>query len=370
MPDRRPTRAPIGVMHLTDTLDVGGAERMAVNLVNRLPRDRFRPHLCTTRRSGPLADLIAADVGQISLDRRHRFDERAVRNLVKYIRGHDVHILHAHGTAVFTALVASLLPPHPQVIWHIHFGRHASVQHPGWMYQIVARRVAHTITVNEALAAWATSRLGIPAERVSYIPNFASCTNGNRATPELPGNSGARIVCVANFLPEKDHLTLLRAMTLVVRTRPDAHLLLVGGGGHTGNDRGIRRAIETLRLMSNVTMLGQRRDVPAILAQSDIGVLSSTAEGLPLALIEYGEAGLPAVVTSVGQCADVVDNGLAGLLVPPRGEEKLAAALLDLLESAERRAELGRTLRSRVRSRFGESRVIEGTISVYETLEV
>ena len=130
MSDRRPAGAPIGVMHLTDTLDIGGAEHMAVNLVNRLPRDRFRPYLCTTRRSGPLADLVAPDVSQISLDRRYRFDERAVRNLVHYIRAHEVGILHAHGTAVFTAAVVALLPPYPLVIWHIHFGRHASVERP------------------------------------------------------------------------------------------------------------------------------------------------------------------------------------------------------------------------------------------------
>jgi len=364
--DRRPTQVPVGVMHLTDTLDIGGAEHMAVNLVNRLPRDRFRPYLCTTRRSGPLADLVAADVGQISLDRRYRFDERAIRDLVRYIRAHDVRILHAHGTAVFTAAVAALLPPHPLVIWHIHFGRHASVRQPGWVYRLIARRVDHTITVNEALASWASERLGIPADRVSYIPNFASCANGNGVGPELPGVRGERIVCVANFLPEKDHATLLRAMQRVVRVRPASHLLLVGGGGRAGNERGIRQLIDALGVGDNVTMLGQRRDVPMILAKSDIGVLSSTAEGLPLALIEYGRLGLPTVVTRVGQCADVVDSGRAGLLFTPGRDDELAAALLELLESPDRRAALGAGLRERTMRMFDPGTVMGQISAIYD----
>ncbi|NUS95980.1 MAG: glycosyltransferase [Gemmatimonadaceae bacterium] len=366
MSDRRLARAPVGVMHLTDTLDIGGAEHMAVNLVNRLPRDRFRPYLCTTRRSGPLADLVASDVGQISLDRRYRFDERAVRNLVHFIRAHDVSILHAHGTAVFTAAVAALLPPYPLVIWHIHFGRHASVRNPGWMYRLIARRVDHTITVNEALASWASARLGIPAARVSYIPNFASCANGKEAGIELPGTPGERIVCVANFLPEKDHATLLRAMQQVVRERPAAHLLLVGAGGHTGNERGVRKIIDALGISDNVTMLGQRRDVPTILAQADIGVLSSTAEGLPLALIEYGRSGLPTVVTRVGQCADVVDGGRAGMLVTPGRDDELAAALLELLGSADRRAVLAAGLRERTTRMFDPGTVMGQISAVYD----
>src|SRR5688500_5618139 len=100
--------APLAVMHLTDTLEIGGAERMAVNFVNLLPRSQFEPHLCATRRGGPLADLIAPDVSTLYLGRRSRLDLRAVRRLVSYVREHDIRVLHAHGTAVFTAVAASL----------------------------------------------------------------------------------------------------------------------------------------------------------------------------------------------------------------------------------------------------------------------
>ena len=85
----------IHVLHLVDTLWAGGAERVAVDLVNHLPRDRFAPHLCTTRRDGPLEPLVAADVGRLRLARTRRFDGRALRRLVAFIREHDIRILHA-----------------------------------------------------------------------------------------------------------------------------------------------------------------------------------------------------------------------------------------------------------------------------------
>ena len=92
MLDRR-----ISVMQVIDGLAFGGAERMVVNLANLLPRDRFRVHLCSTRNEGPLADQVFPDVGRLMLNRTTRLSEpRAVYELIKYIREHEVRILHCH----------------------------------------------------------------------------------------------------------------------------------------------------------------------------------------------------------------------------------------------------------------------------------
>lgn len=366
MPDRAYASRPVSVMHMTDTLEIGGAERMAVNLVNGIPRSRVIPHICTTRRSGPLEQLVAPDVGQLRLYRRHRVDARAVRRLVAYIRQHDIEILHAHGTALFTAVAASMFRPYPKVVWHIHFGRYAADQSPGRLYRMVGDRVHHTIAVSEPLAEWAQRRLRMPPDRVAYIPNFAAPVDEGVSACHLPGEAGERIVCVANFLPEKDHLTLLRAMVWVVRERPSAHLLLVGGGNNSEYEARVRQFIERRRLTNNVSILGQRRDVPAILRAADVGVLSSVAEGLPLALIEYGAAGLAAVATRVGQCPDVLAAGHAGLLVPPAGAYELAQSILRLLCNPEERHSLGQQLHDRVRHVFNAPDVIERVCSIYE----
>lgn len=357
---------PVAVMHLTDTLEIGGAERMAVSLANSLARDRFEPHLCTTRRSGPLSDMIAPHVKHFLLDRHWTFDIGALRQLVRYIRNHEIQILHAHGTAVFISAAASLFWPYPAVVWHVHYGRLATDRKAGWQYRAIKRRVTRTLAVSEALAEWAGKTLGIRAGSVMYVPNFSSASESGATPLELPGTAGERLVCVANFLPEKDHLTLLQAMQRIVQVRPTAHLFLVGGGDGTQFGRAIRESIQRKKLGQNVSLLGHRRDVPDILRAVDIGVLSSSAEGLPLALIEYGEAGLPVVVTSVGQCADVVDNGRAGIVVEAGNPVQFADAVLRLIGSPAERIARGNALRKRVKAQFS----VEGSIErIYKTYQ-
>src|ERR1019366_2381799 len=170
-------------------------------------------------------------------------------------------------------------------------------------------------------------RLHVPTERVWYIPNFVVPAPDSQP-PILPGARGARIVCVANLRPQKDHCTLLRAMALVVRRHPVAHLLLAGATKDPVCLDLVKTEISRLALDANVSLLGERHDVAAILQVCDIGVLSSASEGLPLALIEYGMAGLPAVATEVGQCPEVLDQGRAGMLVAPGAPKLLAEALL------------------------------------------
>lgn len=368
--ERVPGGARMVVMHLTDTLSIGGAERVAVNFVNELPRDRFAPHLCVTRRAGPLQSLVKADVPVLALNRRFTLDVVALGRLVRYVRREGVQVLHAHGTAVFTAVAAALLLPSVKVVWHVHFGRLAVDQHPGRLYRAIAGRIDHVITVNQPLAEWAQRRTGLPATRVTYVPNFIvrapDAHNAAAGMDALPGMPGYRIVCVANLLPEKDHETLLAAMCRLHRREPRAHLLLVGGGD--ARIEQMRRRAAELGIGSSVTLLGQRTRVDELLPHADVGVLSSVAEGFPLALVEYGVAGRAAVATDVGQCGDILGHGEAGLVVPPRDAASLAVALEVLLRDPALRARLGEELRRRVAARYRSAIVIDTVAKIYEGL--
>ena len=218
-------------LHITDTLDLGGYERVAVNLVNELPRDRYAAHLCTTRRDGPLAGQVAPGVTAPSLGRTRTFDAGAVRRLAAFIRATGIRILHAHGPSLFLARAAALLPPYPALVWHAHCGRLAAEDRAAWPYRLAARGIAGVIAVNQPLVEWPRRRLRVPAARSWYVPNIVAEQRAPAEAPELPGTRGPRIVAVANLRPEKDHFTLLRAFAMVARALPDAHLLLVGASG-------------------------------------------------------------------------------------------------------------------------------------------
>jgi glycosyltransferase involved in cell wall biosynthesis len=362
------TDLAIGVLHLVDSLSIGGTERVAINLVNHLPRNRYRLYLCTTRCEGPLAAEVAADVGRLALGRRHTLDIAGIRRLVAFIQRHSIQLLHAHSSTLFVAAVASLFPPFPRVVWHDHYGRYAMMDRPIQPYWLLTRRIGGTIAVSQPLADWSRRALHLPSKQVWYIPNFVCLPEAGTAPNNLPGTAGSRIICVANLRLEKDHLALLRAMALVVREAPKAHLLLVGASGDTTYRDYLLAELARLGLGQHVTWLGQRRDVAAILGSSEIGVLSSASEGMPLALIEYGMAGLPVVATRVGQCAEVLNDGQAGLLVPPGSSEDLATALLQLLESPEQRAILGDRLRRRVQAIYNAEAIIGQICSVYDRI--
>lgn len=364
----RTAPSPVGVLHLVDTLTPGGLERVAVNLANGLPGARFRGHLCTTRADGPLAELLLPTVRRLRLNRTGRFDVGALRRFVAYLSAHEIRLIHAHGTSLFLAVMAAAFHPRQAVVWHDHFGRFGSEERSVGVYGLAARRTRAVIAVTETLADWSRRSLGVRPDRVFYIPNFALPPEGPSAVEGLPGSKGGRVVCVANFRRQKDHLSLVRAMAQVVRRRPEAHLLLVGESSEPGCEEEVRSLVSVESLGRNISLLGFRTDVAGILRVCDVGVLSSVSEGFPLALIEYGWAGLPAVATRVGQCEEILDSGQAGLLVSPSVPEAIAAAILSLLDSAERRWELGQRLRERVETEYGRERTIQRICDVYETV--
>lgn len=337
----------VNVLHLVDTLEPGGTERVAVNLVNHLSRERFRPFLATTRREGALASEVLPDVGRLSLGRSRTLDLGALFRLIDFVRENGIAIVHAHSSSVF---LASLVPG-VRIVWHDHFGRLGEEERPAWLWSLPARRASAVLAVSEELARWSRERLGVEAV---YLPNFIPEVPPG-PIPELPGAS--RVVCVANLRAQKDHPTLLRAVEKV----PEAHLLLVGADVEPAYAEKVRQAAG-----DRVTFLGSRSDVPALLRGCDIGVLSSAAEGFPLSLLEYGRAGLPAVATRVGQCPEVLDG--IGILVPPGDPGALAEAVASLLRDPDRRRELGARLKQRVRERYSASAVMERLEAVYHTV--
>ena len=171
---------------------------------------------------------------------------------------------------------------------------------------------------------------------------------------------------MANIRAEKDPITLIKAFSIVTRKFPGAHLLLVGAAGDQQYARAVYDLVTELDLFKNISFLGPRDDVDALLKACDIAVMSSATEGLPMALLEYGLAGLPTVATRVGQCAQVLGNGKAGVLVDPRSPEALAQALEGLLDSPERSRALGASFRAHVASHYSAKAVLSELCKIYD----
>lgn len=355
-----------GVLHLVDSLEIGGAERMAVNLANGLSRAHFQPHLCATRLGGPLQKELAPDVQYLYLNRRALLDLPALRRLKNYIRQNHIRLLHAHGTTLFIAGLIRHLCPECKLIWHIHAGALIHQRRTLMMYRFLTRNADAILAVTRSLTAWAKTDLLFPAHRVWYAPNFILASKHKRSEAvELPGAAGFRLVCVANIRPPKDQMTLLRAFKYVVEAEPRAHLFLVGAEGDGTYARKIWTERDALDLKEQVWWLGKRDHVLSILSACDVGVLSSISEGFPLALLEYGAASLAAVATQVGECPEILDYGNAGMLTPPRDPGALADALIVLLTDPERRAALGCSLQKRIERYYTAETILKNVATIY-----
>lgn len=355
-------------MQVTDALIIGGAERVALNLSNLLPRERFEVHLCATRFEGALMSELASDVPRLVLNRKSRIDEpRAVRELASYVRRHGIRLLHCHKNTIFLVSLASCFMPETRILWHDHFGQHEVTRRPPWLYRLGTWRVDGVISVSHALAAWARDQLRFPPDYVWYVPNFVHFRPWEGATPELPQAKG-RIICVANLRPQKAIENLVHAMARVSEQEPGVQALVVGGSYDEEYAKEVKREIAELGLQETVLLLGQRSDVPALLGACDVGVLSSASEGLPLTLIEYGMAGLPAVATRVGQCDEVLDGGRVGALVEPGDSDALAEALLCLLRAPEERRRLGEESQRFVQAHYSVEAGLRRIVEIYDQL--
>lgn len=353
------------LLHLIDSLNLGGAERMVVNIANALPKDLFESHLCTTRQEGLLSKEISPHIKRVALNRKKRFAILPLLYLAQYIRKNKIRLIHAHGTTLFVAVMMKLSNPRIKIIWHVHSGAYATNRIPA-IYNLAIYFVETTVVVNTPLLKWARETANIAPDKTEYIPNFVDMPSNTTEMINLSKNGG-RIVCVANLRPEKGHLNLLKAMEIVSRSTQQYLLILVTGKAIDIDYRmTVLQEIVKRRLEDNISILVERNDVTDILSMSDIGVLSSVSEGLPLALLEYGAAGLATIATDVGQCREVLDNGRVGILVQAGEPEQLADAIIDLLNSPEKRSRLGTAFKEHIQNNYSKEKTVEKLCFIYE----
>jgi glycosyltransferase involved in cell wall biosynthesis len=166
---------------------------------------------------------------------------------------------------------------------------------------------------------------------------------------------------VGRLVPIKDHSTLLRAMELL----PGVHLALVGDGEIRSR---IEAETEARGLTERVHLVGWRRDLPAVLADLDVVVLTSLNEGTPTALIESLAAARPVVATDVGGVRHVVDHGRTGLLATGRDERSIADRIATFLSNPTLADRMARAGRLDVAGRFGEERLVNEMRDIYRDL--
>ena len=375
-----PGGAPIRVLYVIGSLNVGGSERHILHLVSRLDRGRFAPMVCCLYETGPLYPLAQAQGVPCLCLRMRRTGKflvtlwcvvRGAAQLIRFMRRERVAIVDAYLFLAYTiAIPCAWLAGVPVRIAQPRNLRTVKPPLPGrrLLERAVNRLVTLVVANSQAVAEDVMDDEGLPAHRIAVIRNGVEIPEerlgeGGRP-PGLP--AGGRImVCVANLRQGKGHPDLLVAAAEVLPRFPDVSLVLVGEG-HLRP--AIEEAVARYGLVGRVLLLGRRNDVPALLAAADLFVLPSHEEGLPNALLEAMAYGVPVVATAVGGTPEAVEDGVSGLLVPPRDPGALAKAMTVLLSDPPAARRLGQMGRARVAKFFTLDRMVEETEALYGAL--
>ena len=354
------------VLQLIDSLQTGGAERIAVNFANALVGKIEKSYLCSTRQEGLLKESIGNEVNYIFLKKTKTLDFKALKRLKVYIKKNNIDIIHAHSSSYFFAVLLKLSGSKVKIVWHDHYGGSEFLQNRKYkVLRLCSNYFSHIFSVNTILENWAKKYLN--ANSVSYLPNFALQTESKEKTV-LYGKSGKRIIHLANLRPQKDHLTLLDAFNEIVKQYPEWTLHCVGKNFNDDYFYDIEQKIDDLNLNKNVFLYGSKSDITNILKQCDIAVLSSKSEGLPVALLEYGLSKLPVVVTNVGDCSKVVINKENGFIVEKNNYVALSDAISLLIEDTTLASKFKIELYNKVLKEYSNQSVVRLLVSKYQTI--
>jgi len=366
------------VFYLVDSLNIGGTETQAVELALRIPEAGYDVTLGCLRARGPLLERMqGANVVVQEFYPRGGMDSPAglyqLLRLSWFLRKEKFDIVHTHDLwSNLLGVPAARLAGVPAIVSSrrdlAHFDWYQGKRRT-WLRRIQnlgGAVLANATPIRDALIA----EDGFLPEKLRVIHNGVDIKrfqkSGSDRDQMFPGDGGKLVVLVGNMHTDvKGHPWLISSAPAVIQEFPATRFVLVGDGEQRSR---FESQAASLGLEQNFFFLGRRADIPKILGCCDIAVLPSRAEGLPNAVLEYMAAGLPVIASRVGGNAELIDDGLTGLLVPAEDSLALSGALLKLLRDpglAQRLAQGGHESTAR---NFSFERLVREVDELYSEL--
>jgi glycosyltransferase involved in cell wall biosynthesis len=337
------------ILQLIDTLDVGGGERMAVNLTNYFSESKIPNLLISTRMGGPLESFVKNPRDLLIFSKYSALDFVTFGKVVRKVKLFGPTVIHAHDSSIFWAVLLKFFFSNIIVVWHAHYGGFSSHNARfGKKVKFLQPFIDRVIVVNKDLLAWVKSSLpNIP--KVSYIGNF----------PEKISESSVDrqdlkwIISVANLKKPKNHVVLILAFSEFLKSHPGFNLALIGSKDDPNYLKEVLQVLRTKGLDEKVYLAGPVMDLEKWFSRARFAVLSSDTEGLPVSLLELGLSGVPIISSKVGACADLLENGRCGFLVEPNNSKELCFTMRYLVDHQEESIAKAKLFENKVKTEFG-----------------
>jgi len=360
----------IHIMHLIESLEFGGAEKVVVHLANHFSKT-YKVSICLTKRKGDLISQLNENIEIYCLHSPEGNNYSLPGQLKDLLIRHKVDILHSHDWGVYLeAALAIRNTSHSTLIHTIH-GPYLPYP-PGLKSQIkivirhfaerlASRYVCKIVSVSDSIKHYISEDIGISSTRLQTIHNGIK----DIATSHTPYNEvkKLRFITTGRLAKVKNHSLMLNALSEVIKVNKNIELSIIGDGPERAN---LERLCTKLHIENYVNFMGFRTDVHELLLQHDVFLLSSNYEGISIALLEAMSLSMPAISTDVGGIPETIINSKTGYLVPDNDVNMYAQAILKMLSNHNEITKMGKNAREHFLSKFHEDVVLEQYDSLYK----
>ena len=377
------THKPL-IAHVLFRLSTGGLENGLVNLINKLPNDKYRHVVICMTDYTDFRNRINNDAVQVyCLNKKPGQDLAVYVRLWRLLRHIKPDVLHTRNLSALEAQLPGLLAG---VKCRIH-GEHGrdidDVDGTNWRYVMLRRLfrplVQRYMPMSKDLEDWLIKQIKVPITKISQVYNGVDINrfNENDAKPlsllpiEFRDPKLLLIGTVGRLDPVKDQLTLVQSFIHLVKTQPElshkVRLVIVGSGVLMSSLQILTQDADIEHL---VWFAGERHDVADIMQTLDLFVLPSINEGISNTILEAMASALPVIATKVGGNPELVIDGQTGYLVLKQDPIAMAAAFKRYLLQPELLKLHGQAGRSRVISTFSLNRMMADYMAIYDKLLV
>lgn len=355
------------ILQILPELNVGGVETGTVDFADYLVR---HGHTSIVVSSGgelvPLLEQSGTRHYTLPVHKKSLWGMgRMVKALRRIIHNEGVDIVHARSRV--PAWIAYFACRRTRAAFittcHGYYQNRLFSQVMGWPKLV--------IVPSEAIARHMRDDFGVSADCLRCIPRSINLEKFDVQRQETPGKSLYTITIVGRLTPLKGHTFFFKAMAKVARVMPNIRIWVIGDApaSKAAYKRELEALVRRLGIQGRVDFLGNRRDVPQLLSQSDVLVLSTvTEEAFGRVILEAQAAGVPVVATRVGGVVDILEDGKTGLLVLPKDTDAMAREVMRVLNDRPLALRLVEAGRKKLKEEFTLEQMASRTLRVYEEL--
>ncbi|MEO5821013.1 MAG: glycosyltransferase family 4 protein [Vicinamibacteraceae bacterium] len=367
-----PGERRINLLILASSLWIGGAETVIRHLAQTIDRRRFNLTVCCLKQRGSIGDeLVRAGIEVISFEetKPEKIDYLTFRKLLRLIRSRNIEVVHTHTAhgLVDTGLCRAFRPS-LKLVHTFHFGNYPHTSTSILRMERVFSRLATRL-----YAVGEVQRAQVRAVYKFLDRSIGTVWNGVHVPPETQDRSfrnqvgnGDRLLVgtIGTLIEQKGMRDVFRVARRIIDAGRQVHFVIVGEGVLRGELEAMRR---DMGLEAHVTMTGWVTSAADVaLPAFDVFFQPSLWEAMSVVTLEAMAAGKPVVVTRVGEAPHVIEDGVDGLLVPPKDVDAMEKALLRIIDDPAYRTAVGAAARRKIQSQLTVDHMTRAYERIYQ----